>query len=117
MKDWLSNRIDFIDEQLVQPPSLSRAGGRVTPGFLLTLAAPARSTNTTIYYTLNGSDPRLHQGAISSNAFAYTDPIPLRANVRVVARTRDLSRRQTGGPPSSTPWSSSVVAQFEVAPR
>ena len=117
MKDWLSNRIDFIDEQLVQPPSLSRAGGRVTPGFLLTLAAPARSTNTTIYYTLNGSDPRLPQGAISSNAFAYTDPIPLRANVRVVARTRDLSRRQTGGPPSSTPWSSSVVAQFEVAPR
>ncbi len=117
MKSWLSNRIDFIDGQLVQPPHPSRAGGRITPGFLLALAAPLGSTNTTIYYTLDGSDPRLAQGAVSPNALLYTNPIPLSSSVRIVARARDPSRRQTGGPPLSTPWSGPMNESFEVAPR
>lgn len=113
MKLWLSNRIDFIDQQLVPPPRFSHHGGRVAPGFLLTLAA---TTNATIYYTLDGSDPRLSQGAISSNAFAYTTPIQLRTNARVVvARARNPDQRQTGGPPSSTPWSGPVTAKFVIA--
>ena len=111
MKSWLSNRVDFIDQQLTQPPRLDRAGGRVASGFRLTLTA---ATNATIYYTLNGSDPRLPQGEVSSNAVAYTGPIPLPASVRVVARARDPNRHQTGGPQSSTPWSGPVTARFVV---
>jgi hypothetical protein len=112
MKKWLSNRVDFIDQQLVPPPRLGREGGRVAPGFLLTLAAPAKAT---VYYTLDGSDPRLSQGSISSNALVYTGPIELKRSVRLVARARDPNQRQSGGPPSSTPWSRSVAAKFEIA--
>jgi hypothetical protein len=108
MKDWLSNRIDFIDGQLVPPPRLSVAGGKVASEFLLTVAAA--KANATVYYTLDGSDPRLAQGAISSNAVVYTGPIQLKADVRVVARARDTNRRQTGGPESSTPWSGPVMS-------
>jgi hypothetical protein len=117
MKGWLASRVDFIDDQLTQPPRLSRAGGRVPPGSLLTLAVPDSSTNTTLYYTLDGSDPRLSQGAISSSAIVYTNPIPLNTSARVVTRARNPSQRQTGGPPLSTPWSGPVAATFEVAPK
>jgi hypothetical protein len=111
MKGWLSNRVDFIDHQLVQPPHLSQPGGRVAPGFLLTLSGP---TNATVYYTLNGTDPRLSQGAVSSNAVAYTGPIPLRTNVQVVARAHNPKQRQTDGPQSSTPWSGPVAGKFTI---
>ena len=111
MKSWLSNRVDFIDHQLVPPPRISDPGGRMAPGALLTLTA---TTNATVYYTLDGSDPRLSQGGISSNAIVYTGPIQLKANARVVTRARDPSQRQIGGPPSSTPWSGPVTANFIV---
>jgi len=117
MKDWLSQRLDFIDEQLVPLPRLSRAGGRISPDTLLTLSASDSSTNTTLYYTLDGSDPRLPQGAISSNAIAYTNSISLAASAHVIVRARNPRRRQTGGPPMSTPWSGPVAATFEVAPK
>ncbi len=111
MKDWLSNRVDFIDRQLVQPPGLKSQGGRVAPGFALKLSA---RSSATIYYTLDGSDPRLSQGAISSNALVYTNPIPINSSARVVARTHNVNIRQAGGPPLSTPWSGPVTAKFEV---
>ena len=114
MKSWLSQRIDFIDQQLVQPPRLSQAGGEIASGFQLTLTGPA---NATIYCTLDGSDPRLAQGAISSNAVIYAGPIALQRDTRVVVRARNPNQRQTGGPPTSTPWSSLARANFTVTPR
>jgi hypothetical protein len=114
MKSWLTERMDFIDQQLVQPPHLSHPGGQVTPDFQLTLTGPA---NATIYYTLDGSDPRLPQGAVSSKAVSYADPITLSRDAQVIARARNPSQRQTGGPPISTPWSSPVTANFSLTPR
>ena len=111
MKNWLSNRIDFIDGQLVPPPHLNRNGGSLPSGFLISLTAPAEGS---VYYTLNGSDPRLSQGAISSNAIVYTGPISLKTNTQIVARARNPKRRQTGGPPVSTPWSGRVEAKFVI---
>ncbi len=113
MKNWLSQRIDFIDQQLVQPPRLSQAGGRVASSFQLTLTGPA---DATLYYTLDGSDPRLPQGAISSNAVIYAGPIALHGDTHFVARARNADQHQTGGPPISTPWSSPVTADFKVTP-
>jgi hypothetical protein len=113
MKQWLSNRVDFIDSELVQPPRLNQRSGHITPEFLLTFAAP---TNATVYYTLDGSDPRLAQGAISSNAIIYAGPIQLKTNTRVVARARNPNQRQSGGPPTSTPWSGQVTAKFILSP-
>ena len=114
MKNWLSNRVDFIDGQLVQPPRFSQAGGRVAPDSVLTLTNP---TNATVYYTVDGSDPRLAQGAISSNALVYSGPIQLKSNLHIVARARNPDQRQRDGPPSSTPWSGPVAGKFVVSPR
>lgn len=109
MKNWLSNRIDFIDRQMAQPPVLSRASGRIAAGTMIELQAAAGST---IFYTLDGSDPRAPQGEPAAAALTYTGPIRVDANVRLVARARDLTKRQTGGPPASTPWSGPVAASY-----
>jgi len=114
MKNWLSNRVDFIDRQLTPPPRLSHAGGAVAAGFTLALSG---ATNAVIYYTLDGSDPRLPQGGIAANAVPYAGPIVLRSNAQVVARAHNPKQHQTGGPPVSTPWSSPVSARFTVKPR
>jgi hypothetical protein len=113
MKNWLSERMDFIDQQLVRPPRFSSPGGRVAPGFQLTLTGPA---NATLYYTLDGSDPRLPQGAVSPDAQSYDGSIVIQGNTCVVARARNPNQRQSGGPPTSTPWSSPVLAKFIVTP-
>jgi hypothetical protein len=114
MKNWLSNRIDFIDRQLTQPPRFSRLGGSIAPGFVLQIASPP---NASVYYTLDGSDPRLSTGGVSAGALSYTGPITLDRNARVIARAHDPTKRQTGGPPavSSTPWSRPVAATFVVS--
>lgn len=114
MKTWLAQRTEFIDQQLVQPPRFSHSSGQVASGLHITLTGPS---NASIYYTLDGSDPRLAQGGISSNAIAYSGPIALEGDARVVARARDPSQRQFGGPPISSPWSGPVRANFKVAPR
>ncbi len=113
LKNWLSNRVDFIDRQLTQPPRLAREVGPVgTP--LVTLTA---NTNATIYFTVDGTDPRLPQGAIRTNAVVYSRPIPLGPEIRLVARAHDPKRRQTGGPPSSTPWSGPVTGGGSTGAR
>lgn len=73
-------------------PSLSAAvfsqrGGTVAPGFVLNLSSS--NPTATIFYTLDGSDPRLVGGALSSSAIAYTAAgIPIEGQVMVRARVR-----------------------------
>ncbi len=59
MQQWLINRLAWMDGQIASefapaPPVFSRQGGHVESGFLLVISAPG-----TIYYTTDGSDPRL----------------------------------------------------------
>lgn len=54
-------------------PGFSLPGGDMPPGSLLAIDAPAG----TVYYTLDGSDPRVSGGGISPNALAYTPTTPL----------------------------------------
>ena len=114
MKNWLSNRVDFIDRQLTQPPRLLREVGPGGAPAMVTLTA---HTNATIYFTMDGSDPRLPQGAIRTNAVVYTRPISLRPESRLFARAHDPKKRQTGGPQSSTPWSSPVTDSGSTGAR
>ncbi len=107
MKEWLSNRLDFIDSQLVQPPFRIQSD----KGWEL-----GASTNATIYYTLDGSDPRMSQGGVSSNALLYGGPIKMKAADRIAARAYDSKKRQMGGPPSSTPWSRPVRMSSSTKP-
>lgn len=107
MKRWVSNRLDFVDRQLAQPPVASLDSGIVVPGTTLTLSlGPNASANAAIWYTLDGTDPRaIGSSNRSAAARLYSGPIPITGPVRLVARTLDPLKRQTSGPPISTPWS------------
>ena len=75
-------------------------GGPVEVGDLLTMPAAAG----TVYYTLDGSDPRLPGGAVSATALAFDGtPIPIGQSVPVKARAR-----------LGTTWSALSEAEFFV---
>jgi len=78
-------------------PRFSQHGGVVPPGFNLSISV----TNGTIYYTLDGTDPRLPGGAVASGAVSYTDAVPLTESVVVKARAR-----------SGISWSALTEAPF-----
>jgi len=66
----------------VEAPGFSRHGGSIDPGFSLSMSTSA----STIYYTLDGSDPRMPGGAISPKAILYTGSVPLGGSTLVRAR-------------------------------
>ncbi len=85
-------------------PVFNQHGGRVPPGFNVTMTAPI--PGSAIYYTLNGADPRvMFTGSISNAAQLYTGPIALNQPVQV--RTRALL--------DGTNWSALNEAAFDVA--
>lgn len=69
-------------------PALSQFGGEVAPGYALTLTKPAGSpAAATIYYTLDGSDPRDPATNLPrAAALPYTGAIVINAGQRVQAR-------------------------------
>ena len=85
MRQWLADRLTWIDGQFVAPPSFSHAGGEVSAGLNVSITASAG----TIYYTLDGSDPRLPGGAISPAAVAYTGPLVIVQQTSVRTRALD----------------------------
>jgi hypothetical protein len=85
----------------VAAPVFNQFGGQVPPGFDLTMTAPAGA----IWYTLDGSDPRMIGGGIRQGAFQYTGaPIDVPAGMTVRARAL------VGGV-----WSAVNEATFTVA--
>jgi hypothetical protein len=84
-------------------PVFSRHGGRVIRGFSLSMTAS--NGGGTIYFTTNGSDPRVRfTSAVADEAALYSGPIGLGQSVTVRARTLN------GGK-----WSALTEAAFEVA--
>ncbi len=108
---WLTNRLAWVDSQFIARPVCSRAGGPIAPGFALTLTAPA---GTTIYYTLNGADPRAPGGAVAASALRYTagQPIVLTRNTLVRARATDGTTFSSA--PADAPWSGLTEALYSV---
>jgi hypothetical protein len=72
------------------------------PGNLLSITKPA-SAGGTIYYTLDGSDPRLPGGSLLPNAIAYNGAIRLDAPTLVRARVL-----------SGTTWGPMTEADFAI---
>jgi hypothetical protein len=87
LRAWVATRNANIRSQFRHPfvprPTFNHPGGEVAPGFALTLSAPTG----TVYYTVNGADPRAPGGTPSASAQAYTAPIPVEAHLTVIART------------------------------
>jgi len=83
-------------------PALNQFGGRVAPGFNLTMTAPLGGT---IYYTTNGHDPRVpFSGAVSNAAIAYAGALPINRSLPIKARTLL----------NGSNWSALADAKFEV---
>ncbi|MFO1498270.1 MAG: lamin tail domain-containing protein [Verrucomicrobiota bacterium] len=66
-------------------PAFSQHGGFVPANFQLSASAPAG----TVYYTTDGSDPRLMGGAISPRAARYSGPVRLTESTTVKSRAWD----------------------------
>ncbi|HEX5221315.1 MAG TPA: lamin tail domain-containing protein [Verrucomicrobiae bacterium] len=85
---------------LVAPPEFSQPGGAISNGFALAISNP--NGFGSIYFTVNGADPREYgTGAISGSAQAYSSAILINAPTPVRARVFD------GGN-----WSALVEATF-----
>ncbi|HKQ40014.1 MAG TPA: lamin tail domain-containing protein [Verrucomicrobiae bacterium] len=112
MKKWTSGRFNWIDAQLTPPPTLSASDGMISNGYTLTInGAPG----ATIYYTLDGSDPRGWYDpatgtgvAGATNGTLYNGPITINGNARVVARARQANKWQNtwSGPTAASLYSS-----------
>ena len=86
-------------------PVFNQHGSNVAAGFNLTMTAPG--LGGTIYYTTNGSDPRvMFSGAAAPDAVAYSGPVPLQQSVLVKARALNAGN-----------WSALTEASFAVAAR
>src|SRR5204863_433785 len=100
-RDWLlneyfPNRTDEMIEQFrgiglytaMNGPIFSQQGGMISSGFRLTITKPAGVAGE-IYYTLDGTDPRLPGGALAPGAVRYTTPVALNQTTKVIARIRN----------------------------
>jgi hypothetical protein len=85
----------------VDAPEFNRRSGRVPLGFSLTIT----SAVSTIYYTTNGSDPRVYgAGTVSDSAAIYSGAFTLTTNAVVKARVLN-----------SGIWSALAEATFTVS--
>lgn len=101
MKWWLASRMSWIDSQLIAAPLLSQGSGPITKSFQLTISP---TSTDSIYYTLDGSDPRAPGGTLSPSAILYTSPIAVAPDSIVLARAWN-GNAWSGDPPDETPWS------------
>ena len=114
--DWLrdfflAQRGDIVLDQLrsrglypnvlLDAPSFSQHGGVIPAGYQL--AITNHETAGTIYYTLDGSDPRSMGGDVAGAAVPYAGEISLAASTTVKARLR-----------RGAVWSALVEADFLV---
>ncbi len=94
MKTWMTNRFAWMDAQFVPPPVLTRANDIPTPTNAISFSVPTGQ----VYFTIDGSDPRVTNGSVSSAAKIYQSPVTVKRPAKIVARAR-----------SANGWSSPVA--------
>ena len=121
-KRWLADRALFMDTNFLARPQLSASGGPVASGYRLLVTANTLESNSLVYFTLDGTDPRLSGGAISPTALVNTQiaRVTITNNVRVFARNYNANHRNLTGtirtnPPLSSPWSGPIADTFYVS--
>ena len=105
MKNWIATRMEWLDDQTMRagrlvyrPPIFNRDSISETKPFNLTMETYAQENRILqfpegdIYYTLDGSDPRLPGGAIGNRAIIYSEPVAIASPTTVKARMNHLNR-------------------------
>ena len=85
----------------VLAPNLSQYSGSVVPGYSLAVTNPNGAGQ--VYYTLDGSDPRLLGGSLASTALAYSTNLTLSTHTFLRARVK-----------SGADWSPIIEANLYV---
>jgi len=98
LKNWLTQRADWMDTQFTAPPILQASG--VVPANTTVTAQPQQGT---LYYTIDGSDPRLPGGGTSGSALTTASGILISQTRTIIARAR-----------SGDDWSGPVQSTFVV---
>jgi hypothetical protein len=90
---------------LTEPPVFSQFGGSVPPAYQLSITSAVATAGqaATIYYTTDGTDPRLPGGALAASALLYTDPLLITNLVTIRARARNTANAE---------WSALTEATF-----
>lgn len=90
---------------LTEPPVFSQHGGVVSPGFSLSMTSYVATAGQTaeIYFTTNGSDPRLLGGLLNPEAQLYSAEVGIPGLVTVKARARNTTTAE---------WSPLTTATF-----
>ena len=79
MKNWLTDRLAWIETQsrgtsgLARPPTFNQYGGAVPGGFDLTMSDPNGWAGAEVYYTTDGSDPRVAAVTPQGTATTFLD--------------------------------------------
>jgi hypothetical protein len=118
LKDWLARRTAWVDAQFVRPPVFFPAQGYVPEGQAFSIKDPAGAGM--VYYTVDGSDPRVSvdansvdgtrvPGSISDQAILYTGQAMTFDRMTQV-RARILSFGEY------SPWSGITEAFFAPGP-
>ena len=117
MKGWLEDRIEFMDGEFVDAPlvGVSSLGGSKA------VSLTSRDGGV-IYYTVDGTDPRLPGGATSDQAMVYEGTIELSTSTTITARVfKEDHRSRTGSsnPPLSSLWSGPSIRliSLSIPPR
>lgn len=100
LKNWLFTRLNWIDAQFVGRPSFALAPGSVSKGTTLSFTGDGG----TVYYTTDGSDPRLPGGGVSGKA-KTSIPVTVNSSTVITARARNESN-----------WSGLIQGSFLVEP-
>ena len=103
LKDWFLDRLEWIDDQsIVVDHKVYRAPNLSTPAGVLASATEieivphkgglfdsGKYPQETVYYTTDGSDPRLTGGELNPLAQAYESPIPVTSTMTIQTRLRN----------------------------
>jgi hypothetical protein len=94
---------------VTEPPLFDQHGGSVPLGYELGMSSSVAATGqtSTVYFTLDGSDPRLAGGVLNSTAQAFTNKFPLAQVTTVKARAQNDTTGE---------WSALTEATFVVGP-
>jgi len=84
LRNWLRTRGEWIDRQFVESPRISPEGGIYEEGVEVEINIDDETA--TLYYTLDGSDPRGNGGRPSETALLYDGPIAISENTVVTTR-------------------------------
>ena len=88
MKDWLQQRITWMDAQSSTPPVLNQQGGQVADGFQPSITP---IDGGQVYFTTDGSDPRQRGGTVAPTAKAHPDVSVALPGAVATVRARSLN--------------------------